>query len=443
MDERTEDGAGIHEAGGSPAKRHRAPRDWTVTNWHIAFFTALALFIAVSAFAAGLIAERNVFRGGSALDIVTGDAPLADVTEMAQLLRDEYYFRPDGEEERRAFNRTLEYAAAKGMTAELDDPYTTFLPPEQARPAADHLEGEFGGIGVNIQFVDGRLKVVSPIAGSPADTAGIEPGDVIVAANGHDIEGLTPDAAGALIRGPVGTSVQLRVEREGAREPLTFEITREKIEVQVVYYEEIAGTSIAHIRVTAFTDKTTAQLDAALEQATSDSVTGIVLDLRDNGGGLVTAAQELIGRFVPADDGPALWEDEDAGPGGLSSLPILADTTTAAYDLPMVVLTNGGTASAAEIVAGALRDYDRALLMGEPTYGKGLVQRIWNFDDGASARVTVARWLTPDQSEIPPDGLAVNLPMVLASSQLNDDPVARVAARALQSSGWSAIGPWW
>lgn len=425
----------------APATEKRS-RTWTISGWHIAFVTALTVFAAVTAFAAGLITERALFRGESPLGAITGDTPFADVDEMAQLLRDEYYYRPDSEAEREAFNQSLAYAAATGMTAALEDPYTTFLPPEQARPAAAHLDGEFGGIGVNIQFIDGRLSVVSPIAGSPADEAGIEPGDVIVAADGQEIEGLTPEEAGTLIRGPVGTPVELRIERNGAAEPLILEIVREEIEIQVVYYQQVEETTVAHIRITAFTDKTIPQLDAALSQAIKDEVTGIVLDLRDNGGGLVTAAQELIGRFVVSDAGPALWEDEDAGPGGLTSLPILPGSV-AVYELPLLVITNGGTASAAEIVAGALRDYDRAILIGESTFGKGLVQRIWNFGDGASARVTVARWLTPDQTEIPEDGLAVNLRLELAPSSLQNDPTAPRAAQALRTGGWSLIAPEW
>lgn len=420
----------------------RGGRGWTITGWHIAFLSALALFIGVSSFAAGLITERALIRGGSPLDVVTGDNPLGDVEQLAQLLRDEYYFHPGSEEERQAFDQKLAFAAAAGMTSELEDPYTAFLPPEQAAPAASHLDGEFGGIGINIQYIDGRLNVVSPIAGSPADVAGIEPGDVILAADGQQITGLAPEDAGALIRGPVGTSVNLEIARGGLEEPLSLDIVRQKIEVQVVYYEKIADTSIAHLRITAFTDKTIPQLDAALEQAQHDQITGLVLDLRDNGGGLVTAAQELIGRFVPPDSGPALWEDSDAGPGGLSSFPILTGDVTA-YDVPMLVLTNGGTASAAEIVAGALRDYDRATLMGEATYGKGLVQRIWNFDDGSSAKITVARWLTPDQTDIPAEGLAVNDPIALAPSRLHDDPIARRAAQSLRTGGWSEIrAPW-
>ncbi|HEV2107210.1 MAG TPA: S41 family peptidase, partial [Thermomicrobiales bacterium] len=322
------------------------------------------------------------------------------------------------------------------------DPYTTFLPPVEAGPAADHLEGEFGGIGVHIQYIDGRLTVVAPIAGSPADRAGIEPGDVIVEADGVTLSELTPAKAGALIRGPVGSTVELLIERSSALEPVEMEIVREEIETQVVYYDLVPETSIAHLRVTSFTERTIPQLDAALEQALNDGVTGIVLDLRDNGGGLVAAAQALIGRFVPSKAGPALWEDRGASSGALVSLPI-AGGEIEAYDLPLIVVVNEGTASAAEIVAGALRDYGRAPLIGEPTFGKGLVQRIWNFDDGSSARITVARWLTPDKSAIPEDGLRVNIAVPLVPSVIDDDPIALRAARALRTEGWSEVHPNW
>jgi carboxyl-terminal processing protease len=413
-----------------------------LSGWHVAFFISLMLFIGVSAFAAGLIVERSIFRNASPLSVVTGDAPYDQVSEIARLLADEYYFRPDTEAEREAFNQELEYAAVNGMIATLEDPYTTFLPPREAGAAAQHLEGEFGGIGVQIQYIDGRLTVISPIPGSPADRAGIEPGDVILEAGGVPLRDLPPAEAGALIRGPVGTTVELVIKRATGSEPFRLEIIREEIENQVVYLEPIEGISIMHLRVTSFTERTVPQLDAALEQVIAGGATGIVLDLRDNGGGLVSAAQALIGRFVPADAGPAFWEDTGSGDEELLSFPIL-DGDLDVYGIPMVVLVNEGTASAAEIAAGALRDYDRAKLTGEATFGKGLVQRIWNFDDGSSARITVARWLTPDQSPIPEDGLAVSIPISLMPSTISDDPTAARAARALRSEGWSELQPDW
>lgn len=410
--------------------------------WHVAFFVSLTLLLAVSAFAAGLIVERSIFRNASPLSVVTGDGPYDQVTEIARLLEDEYYFRPDDDAERKAFNQELEYAAVNGMIATLEDRYTTFLPPREAGAAAQHLEGEFGGIGVQIQYIDGHLTVISPIPGSPADRAGIEPGDVILEANGVPLRDLPPAEAGALIRGPVGTTVDLAIKRASASEPIKLKIVREEIENQVVYLEPIEGTSIVHLRITSFTERTVPQLDAALEEVVAGGATGIILDLRDNGGGLVSAAQATIGRFIPADAGPAFWEDTGSGDEELLSFPILSGDT-GAYEIPMAVLVNEGTASAAEIAAGALRDYERAKLIGEPTFGKGLVQRIWNFKDGSSARITVARWLTPNQSPIPEDGLAVSIPIALMPSTLSNDPTAARAARALRTDGWSELQPDW
>lgn len=175
------------------------------------------------------------------------------------------------------------------------------------------------------------------------------------------------------------------------------------------------------IRILVFGDQTIEQLDEALQQARTDAVTGVVLDLRDNGGGWVTSAQETIGRFVPTEWGPALYRDENPDPENApESLPILSGGEEA-YDLPLVVLVNEGTASASEIVAGALKDYGRAKIVGARTFGKGSVQRVHTFDDGSSARVTIAQWLTPQQHVIEDQGIE---PHIAIPPAANGTPVA-------------------
>ena len=457
--------AGDHHMDGYLNQRARVAGPGVFSSWHVALGISLAALIAVVAFGAGMIAERSVFRNASPLDVVTGDRPFDQVEEVGRLLREEYYYRP-GSDEADAFATELEHAALTGMVATLEDPYTTFLPPEVAAPAAAALDGVFGGIGVNIEAVAGALRVVSTIPGTPAEAVGILSGDVIVAVDGQSLAGLDSGAAGSLVRGPIGSTVTVEVRRfltvagtpAGAHrgtppatvgaaptdivDTLSFTMERAVIEPRVVTYDYQETLDVAHVRIEIFNDKTTAQLDDALGRARDDGAAAIVLDLRDNGGGYVESAQEVIGRFVPASEGPALWEDPDAGPGDLESLEII-EAGGGVTDLPMTVLMNGGTASAAEIVAGALEDYGRATLIGADTFGKGSVQRVFTFDDGSSARITIARWLTPDQSGIPETGLVPAITIPLGPSLPAGDPAAARAAQVLRTAGWSEIGPAW
>src|SRR5215210_7839668 len=210
----------------------------------------------------------------------------------------------------------------------------------------------------------------------------------------------------SLIRGPRGSSVVLTIRRPGTPESFDVTVNREAIEIPAVVYEPQADGKVARITVSIFGDNTTRELDVALKRAKEEGVIGIVLDLRGNGGGWVTSAQEMIGRFIPEDAGPALYQDLDLqDDDDLISEPIVGGGETA-FDIPLVVLIDGGTASAAEIVAGAVRDYERGTIIGEHSFGKGLVQRVHDFEDGSSARVTFARWLTPNKNPIPDEGLA-------------------------------------
>jgi carboxyl-terminal processing protease len=292
---------------------------------------------------------------------------------------------------------------------EFIDPYTAYLPPAQAEQAQQRLDGEYEGIGVYIEVVDQVLTIVSPMPDSPAEEAGLLPGDVLVAVDGTTLTGLSIEEAQNLVQGPEGTTVQLTILRPGQEEPFTVDVERRRIDTPVVEYELDEASGVAVISVSIFNDKTTEQLDKALNQAIADEVAGIVLDLRFNGGGWVTAAQEMIGRFVPVDSGVALYEDDDQAEGNeLVEVPIIGGGPEV-FDIPLTVLVNGGTASAAEIVAGALKDYDRAQIVGVTTFGKGSVQRVHEFEDNSSLRITIAIWLTPDQTVIDGAGIVPNV----------------------------------
>jgi len=202
-----------------------------------------------------------------------------------------------------------------------------------------------------------------------------------------------------LLKGPAGEKVSLSMQR-GDADPYTLDVERRDIPVPVVTYKLDKANKLAVISIIVFGDKTASELDAALQAARKDGVEGIVLDLRNNGGGWVQSAQETIGRFISADAGAALYEDFDPNVDGDEIEQPIINGDVTAYDLPMVVLVNNGTASAAEIVAGALQDYVRATIVGETTFGKGSVQRVHEFDDGSSFRLTFAHWLTPDKHAI-------------------------------------------
>lgn len=468
-----------------PSSKESATRLW---QWTIV--VALTLLLALSSFAVGILAERHMFSryGGtsSSRDVgaLRNDSVPEEMSrfrrlhEVERLIEEEYYYVPVSEAAQAAFDaklerdaraglvaslsesaspvlgtpgparstastpvatesldeylRRLEYAAIQGMMSGLEDDYTAFLEPVEQAPLAEHLSGQYEGIGVWVNYPDGRFTIVAPIPGSPAEKAGLQTGDVVESANGHPLQGIAEDDALAIIRGPVGTSVRLTVTRAGTPGPFDVDVMRAKIDVPAVIYSFRPEDQVAVIQVSVFGDKTTHELDDALSQAKKDNARGLVLDLRNNGGGWVTGAQEMIGRFVPTTKGAALYEDETLSPDDdPTSQPIIGGKIND-FDTPMVVLVNGGTASASEIVTGALRDHGRAEIVGERTFGKGSVQRIHDFDDGSSLRVTIARWLTPSMQPIPTVGLQPDLTIAATPGDaIHPDPQLNAAVESL------------
>ncbi|MGE3797835.1 MAG: S41 family peptidase [Thermomicrobiales bacterium] len=378
--------------------------------------TSLAL-VAMTGFAGGLYFERSVLGTSgsnapleiSSLSTDTGGGEglpsFSRLDSVLQLVEDEYYLMPAASEDTESFWADLEERAIEGLTVGLDG-HSTYLPPNDSEAAADTLNGTYEGIGVWISSQDGVVKVVAPVPGSPAERAGIRSGDVIVEIDGVRTDGLDGNGAVEALIGPAGEQVSLMVQRPSTEEMLNFDIVREKITYPVVDYSLDEEHDIAIIHITIFGDRTVAELDAALQRAQDDGATGLILDLRNNGGGWVESAQATIGRFVDEESGPALYEDFDPSVDGDEQAEPIIGGENEVLDLPLVVLVNGGTASASEIVAGALMDYERAFVIGEQTFGKGSVQRVHEFEDGASLRLTFAHWLTPGLSAIEGQGLA-------------------------------------
>ncbi len=361
-------------------------------------------------------------------------ASTSDVDAVTGVLMDNYYYRPTSPDDQLTFESSLEQHAINGMLASLNDDYTRYLPPDEAQVAASELEGKYGGIGVTLQEVGGLVSVARVAPDSPADRAGIVAGDVIERIDNRPVASIDGDFTGLDLRGPVGSTVDLTLVQDANSGPVTVTVEREAIIVHQVTWEMIDGTSYMRIAVDIFGDRTIAELDAALAEAETNGTTGIILDLRGNGGGWVKAAQETIGRFLDDDIGPAMFEDTTPGRGDEVEIPII-NGDVPPTSLPLIVLVDSNTASAAEIVAGSLRDYDRALVMGQPTVGKGSVQRIFDFTDGASLRVTVAEWFTPSKGRIQDEGVQpdVVLTGTGGSSALSGDPFVSTAVAYLDA----------
>lgn len=305
--------------------------------------------------------------------------------------------------------KEMTYGAIHGMLQSLGDDYTVFEEPQVAQQSQQRLSGQFEGIGAYIEYRDNRLLIVSPIEDSPAEAAGILAGDEVLKVDDQELAPLLADLAPneatqraiSLIRGPKGTTVHLTIFRESTNETLELTIERAALPDISVLAKMLDG-GIGYVQISQFKATTADELDEALNRLQSEELNGLILDLRNNPGGYLDQAQKVLGRFLA--DGPAL--QERMSDGTVTDLDVLrTNDAPGLFDVPLIVLTNGGSASASEIVAGALRDRERATLVGEKTFGKGSVQTIRTLSDGSSARITIARWLTPNGHEIHHTGI--------------------------------------
>jgi len=309
----------------------------------------------------------------------------------------------------------LVQGAIDGMIGALDDPYSSYMSPEELKKARESIAGEFSGVGAQVSTRPTdpaaepcttigpacRLVIVAPIDGSPAERAGLRSGDVITAVDGRSVDGETLDEAIARIRGPKGTEVSLTIVRDGGA-TLELRIVREAIVSRQVETRELAGGSVAYVRLAGFSDNAARQFETAIRAAREQGVAKFVVDLRDNPGGYVTAARSIASQFIG--EGPIFWEEAADG----TQVATNAERGGAATDpeIRVAVLVNGGSASASEIVAGALQDTGRGTLVGEKTYGKGTIQQWVDLTaDSGGFRLTIAKWLTPDKRWIHQMGL--------------------------------------
>ena len=294
------------------------------------------------------------------------------------------------------------FGAVSGMVNSLEDPYTSFMTPKENKEFQDSLEGTLEGIGAELTMRNGMITVISPLKGSPAKAAGLRPEDIIIEVDGESVDEITFEQAVMKIRGEKGTSVILTVIRKSSREPINLSIIRDKIKVDSVSWE--IKDKIAIIEINQFGNGTRYEFSKAVNDILNQRPEGAILDLRYNGGGYLDGAVDIVSEFIGQGKVVTIKkrnpeEDEIIYTNGQARI-----TNT-----PLVVLINKGSASASEIVAGAIQDNERGYIIGETSFGKGTVQEVENLIGGASLRITVAKWLTPNDNNISEVGITPDL----------------------------------
>lgn len=321
------------------------------------------------------------------------------------------------------------YGAIHGLIASTKDPYTIFMNPKQAQSFDEDMAGTFQGIGAEIGIKKEQLVVIAPIPDSPAQKAGIRAGDFIGAINGTSTQGMTTDYAVSLIRGTKGTEVKLLILHQGEQKPVEIKIIRDVIKIKSVK-TELRKDGIFVITVSSFNNDTDELFNQAVAEAVAKNPKGLLIDLRNNPGGYLDTAINVASRWIP--DGVIVSErfadkrvnDYESRGGALFK------------DYKTVVLVNEGSASASEIVAGALKDYGKATIVGKQTFGKGSVQVLENLKDGSSLKITVAEWLTPKGNNITEKGIAPDkvIEFTPKDYEENKDPQLEAAIKILNES---------
>ena len=353
----------------------------------------------------GLIAIIALFGGWFMSDGTSSEIQLKDILpfdtqyvwmmKQARTILETYHVNGD---KNKKSDEELFYGAMKGMVAAWGDPYSRFVDPDELKQEEIDIEGEYGGLGLYIGSRDGKILVVSPIEGTPADKAGLQPMDEIVKVDDDVVLGWNINDVVEKLRGKPGTKVTVWVRREGHDELLRFDMTRELIKIDSVNQKRLTN-DVAYIRITHFTQKTADEMRKALNTAGETKAKGLVLDLRNNPGGLLDASVAVADYFLDGGEVVSIKgrvekanEVYEAKPGVL-------------FAGPVSVLINEGSASASEIVAGALKDRGRAVLVGEKSFGKGSVQTLFKLPDGSGLFVTIAKYYTPSGVTI--DGVGI------------------------------------
>jgi carboxyl-terminal processing protease len=369
-----------------------------------------AIIMVAGAFSGGvivgwLIPENSVFGQNSSENLTAGlpgssggmasetEELFAPFWETWEIVHDQYVDQPVDDTD-------MMRGAISGMLESLGDPHTSYMDPDEFRQSNMPLEGEYEGIGAWVDTSGDYVKIISPMPNSPAEKAGLQPEDAIIAIDGVEMDGIDPDIALRSVLGPAGTEVVLTILRDSVSEPFDVTIVRDKITIPSVL-GQMLEEDIAYIELATFGERSQQELRDALKPLLEQNPKGLILDLRYNGGGYLDTAIEVTSEFI---SGNQVVLYEEFSDGSLQEYKSLRGGLVT--DIPLVILVNDGTASASEITAGAIQDYERGVLVGTTTYGKGSVQN-WiplSGDEGA-VRVTISRWLTPSQRQINEVGL--------------------------------------
>lgn len=338
---------------------------------------------------------RGLLQSDLSIDPVSKtELKIRDIDDVWQRLQASYY------DASKLDPAKLEFGAVKGFVQGIGDPYSVFMTPEESKEFEDGLEGQLEGIGAKLEVKDGKLMVVAPLKNSPAQKAGVRSGDIIYKIDGALAEEMTLFDAIKKIRGKTDTTVTLMLLREGTPQPITLTITRGEITIDSITLKKLDG-DIFHLEINQFNDHTKSEFNNAVQQILLEKAKGLVLDVRGNGGGYLDTSIDILSEIIGGQKTAAIIKKRDAS----KTESVKTNGSGRLADIPLVVLVDKGSASASEIVAGAIQDYKRGPVMGEKTFGKGSVQELAELPDGSRLRMTIAKWFTPLDRSI--DGVGV------------------------------------
>jgi carboxyl-terminal processing protease len=340
---------------------------------------------------------------------ISKDIDFAMFWQVWEKVKSDYVYQPVDE-------MKMFYGALSGMVGGLGDPYSVFFEPKVAAQFAEELAGQFEGIGAELAVKNEKIIIVAPLLDSPAEKVGLKPGDEIVAIDDTSTQGMALDIAVKMIRGKGGTKVKLTIAREKEFDAKDFIITRDKIVIRSVQWRML-DDNIAYVQLFQFGDDTWKDFDKITRQIILKNPKGIILDMRNNPGGYLDAAIKIAGEWLPTE---VVVSEKSRG----ETQPFKANGKGRFKDIPTVVLINKGSASGSEIVAGALKDYNKAILVGEKSFGKGSVQDYHEYPGGGALKLTIALWLTPNGSSINGQGIEPNVttPFTAEEAKAGKDP---------------------